>query len=452
MPIWVINTDLTRDLVKLIDPQGKSTPFQVVDYPVCNAELSVLAEVETPACGYATLRFEWDETPTKPQDGPEITNAETAPYWRQKYRMFDQKAIDTPDFELASDTVKITLKDGHIVAVSDLAAGTVRTAPEGASFLEPVCYPISRENWNSWFTESIPDDPERFVIDKVYWDEAGPLRWRITRTGKAGGFRVRQHIDLIKGERGVRSTVQFVAPGDNSDALIALSIPVAQSAAINVDIPFGIEPRNIGEISYGSMERTIPGFFWGRTWANARDEAGQLTLIAEDGDKFFRAYGSPRRLVHFMAQKVRIFEKGWESYTDTFDTGGRQVFQHRMALADADAPLVELVNIADSIRHPLRYQYAPASEMGKCMEWISVSPATVSMSALACESGEIVMRLVQSSSEPAEVEISLPFHPAAARLVDLNGDDMDLPITLDGWVIRLEMKPWQIATLKLSLP
>ncbi len=61
----------------------------------------------------------------------------------------------------------------------------LREAPAGASFLEPVCYAVQRTGWSS---DAVPDDPEPFVVDTIRHDESGPLRWRITRTGKAGGL------------------------------------------------------------------------------------------------------------------------------------------------------------------------------------------------------------------------------------------------------------------------
>ncbi|MHB0999110.1 MAG: glycoside hydrolase family 38 N-terminal domain-containing protein [Armatimonadota bacterium] len=447
IPMWVVNTDLTRDLGRLVDAKGNEVQFQVVDYPVCNAELNIMADVKVPGCGYTSLKFEWDPVPPKPANEADITNAETAPYWRNKYSMFDKCAVEDEVFEIASDRVKMTLKSGHIVSVEDLATGVVRTAPEGASFLEPVTYSVKKENW---YTEGIADDPERFTVDEVRWDQAGPLLWRITRTGKVGGYWIRQNIDLLKGESGVRSTVHFMDPADNIGSFIAMSLPISDSAKIDVDIPFGIEPRNFDEIKYGTAERAIPGFFWGRTWANASDDAGQVALVTEDGDKFFRVYGTPRRLIHFMAQKTKAFETSWEAYIDTYDVGGRQVFQHRMMLGAKDQPVLDLVKIAEQIRHPVRCQYVPASEIGVEKEYLKVSPSTVRMNAFTYDGNDVIIRLTQMSGESASAEIELPFVPSSTDIVDLNGSVISGDLTSDGSSIRFTIKPWQIATLRIK--
>jgi hypothetical protein len=443
VPIWVINTDLTRDLGVIRDVDGNAVPFQVVDYPVCNAELNILAEVDVPSCGFTTLKYEWDTVPPKPAGAAAITNAETAPYWRTKYNMLSKTAIKDAVFELSSNRMKITFKNGYLVSVEDMISGGKRLAPVGSSFLEPVYYSVKKENW---YTESISDEPERFVVDELRLDHSGPLMWRVTRTGKVCGYWVRQYIDLYKDEAGVRSTIQFMAPSDNISSFLAIALPISDSAKVEVDIPFGIEPRNFDEIKYGSGERVIPGFFWARTWANASDSDGQIALIAEDGDKFFRAFGSPRKLVHILAQKTKVFEESWEGYIDTHDVGGRQVFQHRMMFGQES---IDLMRTAEQIRHPIRYQCVPENMIGISKEAARVSPDTLSMNSFITEDDGYILRLTQMCGDSASVEVSLPFTPATAYLVDLNGRILDSDIRCQDDTITFTIKPWQIATIKI---
>lgn len=448
MPIWVMNTDLSRDLSRIVDVNGNPIPFQVVDYPVCNAELNIVAEVDIPAGGYTTFKYEWDPVPAKDESAPDITNAEPAPYWQQKYCMPAKKLIEDETFELASDAVKIVLKGGRIVSVQDLVSGTVREAPEGASFLEPVCFGMQKEN--NWYTYAIDDDPMRFEVTELRLDEVGPLRWRVTRTGVTGGYWVRQHIDLVKGERGVRSTAQFVAPAENKSSLIAMSAPMADDAQITVDIPFGIEPRNLAETKYGFAERSIPGFFWAKTWADTKDPQGRMALLAADGDKFFRAHGTPKRLVHFMAQKTVVFERSWEAYTDSFDVGGRQIFEHRLVLGGTDDSTLDLVDMADRIRHPLRYQYVPSEMLGESEELIKLAPSSVRMTALTCDDDTFTIRVVQMADEAIDAELALDYEPRAAEFVDFDCNRLAEEIAIDGKTLRFSLKPWQVATIVIG--
>lgn len=443
MPVWIMNTDLTLDLGKIKDADGNDVPFQVVDYPVCNAEMSILAEVEADSCGFTTLRYEWDPVPPKPANEADITNAETAPYWQQKYNMFCKTPVENSVFELSSNRIKVTFNNGYLISVEDLVSGAKRIAPEGSSFLEPVYYGVKKENW---YTESIPDEPERFVVEDMRWDQAGPLMWRVTRTGSVCGYWIRQHIDLYKDEPGVRSTIQFMAPSDNTGSYLAIALPISDEAKVEADIPFGVEARNFDEIKYGTAERAIPGFFWARTWASASDAVGQMALIAEDGDKFFRAFGSPRKLIHIMAQKTKVFETSWENYIDTYDVGGRQVFQHRMVIGDDN---ISLIHKAEQIRHPMRYQYVPSSMMGVSKEFVRVSPNTLSMNAFLSDGDAYILRLTQMRGKSASVEVTLPFAPTSAALVDLNGHVVDSDIRCDGDNISFTITPWQIASIRI---
>lgn len=446
VPIWVVNGDLTRDLARIKDKDGKEIEFQVVDYPVCNAEISLLAEMEIPSGGYTSFKYEWDPVPSKQEGESDITNAEIAPYWRTKYNIFDAQKIEDDTFELSSNRLKIKLEKGLIVSVEDLQTGAARIAPERSSFLEPVCYAVKKEGW---FTEGIDDEPSRFSVESVRWDHNGPLLWRITRTGNVSGYWVRQNIDLYKDEAEVRSTLHFMAPSGNAGTFIAISIPISEDAEIDVDIPFGIEARNIDEIKYGAAERAIPGFFWARTWANAKDSIGQTALLAEDGDKFFRAYGNPRKLVHIMAQKTKMFEQSWEGYIDTYDTGGRQDFRHRMILSDVDASVCKIVKTAEAIRHPVRYEYAPAEMMDKSAELININPSSISMNAFYMEKDCYIMRLTQMSDESAKAEIKLPFIPSKVQLVNLNGDEIKEKAAIKDNIITFDIRPWQISTINI---
>ncbi|MHB1457721.1 MAG: glycoside hydrolase family 38 N-terminal domain-containing protein [Armatimonadota bacterium] len=438
VPLWLLNGDLTRDISRLVDAQGNEVPYQVVDVPASNSELSILAEVKSPGCGYTTLKIEWMDSPSG------VTFTEALALWKTKYKLTDRKVIVDDNLELSNGLIKLSFKDGQIVSIKDLETGMKRKGSDGASFFEPVSYPITRTGWSS---DAVTDNPEPFVVDEIRLDESGPLRWRVTRTGKAGGFWIRQNIDLLKGEKLAHSTVQFLAPGDNSDAFITMSMPVSEDATFNVDIPFGVEPRDVKNIKYGISERAIPGFFWGRTWANAYDSEGSIALVAGDGDKFFRAYGEPRRLVHFMAQKTRVFDCDWEGYIDTFNAGGRQVFTHMIVMGETCGQQERLIELAERLRHPVRTTYVPADRIGTEEEFVKLAPSTVCLSSMYYEDGKQIIRLVQMAPVSAKTVVELAKPVKSAKTVDLNGNPMASDISVDGKSIKLSIGAWKIATI-----
>lgn len=444
IPLWLINSDLTRNLDRLVDANGNDVRFQVVDIPTNNAELNILAEVDTPGFGFTTLEFKWEDAPN------DIGFEEGRRRLEEKYSLNDPVEIDGGNYELTNGILKLSFHGGHIVSIEKLDSGHKRSAVGNASFLEPVAYPITRNGWSS---DAITDDPEPFCWETMSLDETGPLRWRITRTGKTGGFWVQQNIDLIKDDDIVRSMTQFFDPADNSDSFIAMSVPISENADFSVDIPFGIEPRDVSNIQYGISERAIPGFFWGRTWVNAVDDEDAISLVAADGDKFFRVYGSPTRLVHFMAQKTRIFRSGWESYIDTFNAGGRQTFTHMLVLGEQPSQQDRLVDLAERLRRPVRSSYAPLQMIGNEAEFLKIWPSTVRLSSAYYEHGTLVIRLIQMCAEKADVEIELPFCIERATLVDLKNDPIESDIRIEGNVINLTIPGFKIATIMVeSLP
>jgi len=429
IPLRMINSDLARGGARLFDARGSELPTQVFFAgPHAAGEYGLLAEVEAPACGYAALRIEYDETP--PQLPAFITATKTT-------------------LRLSSDEVGLTFRNGQLVRIEDLVRGTERRAVAGAAFLEPVHYPMTSDDW--YVGSGIPDNPEGFVVEEVRVDEQGPLRWRVTRTGSTAGFWVRQHIDLIRGECGVRCATEFAPPSEPRQGFLALSLPLSRRASLTADIPFGVEPRDLDGCPYVGFERLIQGMFWARTWVAAHDRRGLVALVAEDGDKFFRASGKPRRLVHFLARQFPRFERIWESQTQAHDLGESQRFHHRLILADGDWQQADLVGLAQQLRHPLRQQWVPKDALARDVQWLSICPPTVRLSALTHEEEHALLRIVNMASASTEVTVALPFAPSAAEFVDLSGAMLAGSIRMSGSTATFELRPWQIATLRLKL-
>jgi len=463
VPLWIVNTDLTRGFAGLRDAQGAAVPVQVTGYPVPVAETACLAEVELVGCGSTALTVEWEPIPRG------LSYEQTDAYWRKRHGLTPSSSgpgttVCAPDLTLASDTLSLRLAAGRIVGIEDLRTGSRREAPAGMGYLDPLSFSVERTGWSS---DGLPGEPERFEPDKWtpppfpppargregrgQWtvDESGPLRWRVTRTGRAGEWWVRQHIDLHKGEGAVRSTIRFVGPGGDTDSILAVGTPAPEGVPYRVDIPFGVEPRPVDDSAYGISERAIPGLFWGRTWAAATDDLGTVALVAADGDKLFRSFGSPRRLAHIVAQKTRMFEKGWERHLGTHDVGGNQEFVHVLWLSGPGESDTDLVRLAERLRHPVAARWAP-DHGGDVRRLVAVSPETVFLSALRFEGRDLIVRVVQMSPSPTHAAIEMPVAPRSAALVNLRGEVISSPVERDGCVVRFAMGPWQIATLRVS--
>lgn len=439
-PIWIINTDLTRDLAGITDSSGGEVAFQVIDRPMQHCELSIVADVDSPACGFETLRLHWEPIP----EGLKREDMEA--HWRAKYGSREPGHITDKEIDVSSDRVRINLREGHIVRVEDLLSGVAAVAPQGASFLEPGYF---RPDIDNWAVSNVPDNPEPFVPKSVRWQEEGPLRWRLVRTGTTGPCWVRQELDLYKGEPAVRSTVRFMDASENVSSYLTMGIPVSEGSSFEADIPFGVEPRDPAACNVAYYERIIAGLFYARTWVSADDGRAKLSLVAEDGDKFFRAHGSPMRLLHILARKFPLPEHGWEAYIDTCCLESPQVFRHRMVLAQAGSPNTNLADIAQRIRHPMRSIWAASECAEKRKELLRVSPDTVALSALNREGDHVMIRVVQLSDEAAEAAVELPFRPSSVEQVNFRGDSLPANARVEGNSIRFGIAPWRIVTLRI---
>jgi hypothetical protein len=432
MPLWITNSDLARGRARLFDANGAELQTQVFFAgPHANGEYGLLAEVGTPACGYAALRVVYSN------DMPEVAPS---------------AAVRRKTLRVTSDRVGLTFRGGRLVRIDDLSRAVTRAAPAGAGFLDPAHYPITSDDW--FVGSGIPDEPDGYEVEGLRLDEQGPLRWRVTRTGRVAGFWIRQHIDLVRGEPGVRCTTEFAPPSEPRQGLLALSIPLPAQAQLTADIPFGVEPRDIASCPYVGFERVIRGMLWARTWVAATDKLGLVALVAEDGDKFFLASGSPgagkpRRLAHFLARQFPRLERIWESCTAAHDLGGRQAFHHRLALGDGDWRRADLVGLAQRLRHPLRQQWVGEEALGADASWMSVSPGTVRLSGLTCEGEEVLLRIAQMAPTETQATVTLPSPPTSAETVDFNGNTQPPRPRWRGSTVLLRLRPWQIATLRL---
>jgi hypothetical protein len=181
----------------------------------------------------------------------------------------------------------------------------------------------------------------------------------------------------------------------------------------------------------------------------AQDDHCLIALLAEDGDKYYRAFGKPRRLVHFLARRFPRFDRIWESRTAAHELSGTQEFHHRLVLADGDWRTGDLVGLAERVRHPLRQQWARGDALCQDVGWLRISPATVHLSSLACEGASVLLRMVQMAPRSARVTVTLPFEAKSAEFVDLCGDPLPGEVAFKDATVTFQLAPWRIATLRL---
>jgi alpha-mannosidase len=129
---------------------------------------------------------------------------------------------------------------------------------------------------------------------------------------------------------------------------------------------------------------------------------------------------------------------------------GRHFYHHVLHIHPAGVQPAELVRRAENARRPplcrpVRMTDGPASR-----SWLAVRPDKVRLSAFYRQDDAVVMRLYNPDAEAADVEVDLPAAPRSALLVDFHLRPLGGDVRLNGRTARFRIRPWQIATLRLT--
>ncbi len=367
----------------------------------------------------------------------------------------DPEPCENLDAKLASDTLKITFKAGKLVKVENLKTGDTVRADGESGLMEPGSLPQDVPA-PGWMPDSFADAPLPFEVKSLEITERGPLRSRIIRFGKSGPHFFRQEIDLYKGESQVR--VKTAADITHDSTYIVLSNPLDTDAKLTADVPFGVEERDISKIEYGfkgggnyeNVERRIPGIIWGRSWIHSAGTPNSYGLITADGAKYFRDHGNPRRMLHFLACVKPYRDTGWMQFVDTQRVLGRNVFEHALVVGGKDYRTAGMIAKSEFLRTEIPYAPGKVSQIAAAP--FEIAPEEVRLSAFYKENGAYLVRMTNMSQEMTATTVTLPFEPASAKLCDFFLKPLPdaAEVTTDGNKFSLKLKPWQIATIKLT--
>ena len=310
------------------------------------------------------------------------------------------------------------------------------------------------------------------------WILAGPMRWVYRWETEFHGHRVRQDVILDAGCRHVDFLTRVFCAGANGFFALCFDLPI--QGEMHVDIPFGVEARDLTDEPYatnmppgsGNIERHRENQFWARSFASVGQASSPvgIALITADGDKYWTydadTGASPptplrngegrtatTRLRHILFTPLDDVEEGWEAWVtkDRLALGWHE-FRHRLVFHDGDWRAADICGESDRLRLPLHavkplgLPCRPDNPVGR----IVVQPASVRLSALYQVPEGYVLRIYESAGEPAEVTVSLPAGFSQATRADLNLEPLDATVALDTNKLTLPLRPWEIATVLLT--
>jgi hypothetical protein len=292
------------------------------------------------------------------------------------------------------------------------------------------------------------------------WVCAGPLRWVYRWETEFHGQRVRQDLILDDGCRTLDFTTRVYCGGANGFFGLVFDLPF--SGALQVDVPFGVEPRNPDAevyaqslpLSYANIERHRRNQFWARSFASFSNERFGLSVITADGDKYWTYEGATRRLRHILFTPLNDDDTDWERWvTKARMALGWHEFRHRVVFHEGTWAQADICGESDRLRLPLVpvKPLGPAREGGVAgAEQLAISPDGVRLSAFYRDAAGYVLRLYESTGQPAEVTVSLPAVFAAATKTDFNLVPVGEDVQLTGDRLTLSLRPWEIATFLLE--
>ncbi len=291
------------------------------------------------------------------------------------------------------------------------------------------------------------------------WVLTGPTRWTYRWECAFHGHRVRQDVMLDEGQRHVDFHTRVYCAGANGFFALCFGLPLR--GQMHVDIPFGVETRDLSREPYamdlppsaGNIERHREGQFWARSFASVSDGQQGITLVTADGDKYWTYDESTGALRHILFTALRDEDEGWEAWVTKERLAlGWHEFRHRLLFHAGDWQAADICGESDRLRLPLQVikpvgpQTEPLIGAG---DQLAIRPESVRISAFYREAQGYVLRAYESSGEAVEATVGLPAAFREARRTDLNLERLDAPVQLKGSQLTVPLRPWEIATVLL---
>jgi hypothetical protein len=293
------------------------------------------------------------------------------------------------------------------------------------------------------------------------WVLSGPLRWVYRWEGAIDAHKVRQDVVLDQGAEHADIVTRIYCAGANGFFSLRFALPI--TGAVDVDIPFGVERRDVRREPYApslpegwqNIERHRLNQFWARSWVSADGDRGGVTVFSIDGDRYWIHDPDTGRLDHILFTALGDEASDWGPWEGWITRSrlalGWHEFRHRVRLHAGNWRGAGVCAEADRLRHPLRPTKpvgaaVPAPRPGAPLE---VEPRSVRLSAFHEAREGWVLRIYESAGEPTVASVLLPATFASASRVDLNLDAVRGPVGLAGERLEVPLEPWQVACVLL---
>ncbi|MHB1296080.1 MAG: glycoside hydrolase family 38 N-terminal domain-containing protein [Anaerolineae bacterium] len=359
--------------------------------------------------------------------------------------------------------LRLSYRDNALREVAD-TSGAPYSNRNGSPWPNLYFHVLDNQSWPSAGPELRRD---AYQPASGAWLQCGPLRWHHRSQGTLGPYKAQ--IDTLVGERDRELQVRVRLEGHWHDApvtgFVTLLGDIDAGGQVTVDTPFTVEPRDPDHEFYvhntprdvehlgitDMMERLRPGFFWGRSWADWSAGSKGLTWMSADGAYYW--FKEPGQMGHVLLRCLLRTPGSWEEYTgEAWSGSGVHAFSYAIRFHDGDWRAADAQRRSAELRHPVevaRPNYTTEAKLDAGHSFLALSD-NAQLSAYYAEDDGAVVRLYERDGRSGEATVTLDWQPAAAQVVDLLGKPLDTPAHVAGSQVRVTLRPWQIATLKLT--
>ncbi len=450
------------------DAHGAALPYQFVDAVAYEdgtlKEADVLVRATVPAMGYTTVFMrELDAARSTlvrasladRAEGPErnaltcvlpAADRAVGPHGLSECCNEPLQCLDTT-------TVRLAFECDKLISLVDKATGQEQLAP-GDYAGNDVRLHVIEDTGPYHFGPVI--DVLKFECADAAVIEDGPLCKQARFTGSIGPHGVEQRITVYEHTSRIDFDLTLECVG--GDGFFRVGFPMAYDGDITVDVPFGVEPRDVIQEPYDTcVERKRENVFYGSHWADYCAGGHGCALIIEPGQQGFCHFPEQRLLGHTFLKIIRHPQGGWERFeTRTREGKGRQHFRWALYPHGGNWAAAAVDKEALEFRKPPRWYWKWAPGTGQALSprdsFLQCTAPNVALSSFYREGDTVILRVHETRGQAAErVEVALPFAPMSAAKTDCLLNPLDDAVAVDGQTLRFDVGPWEIATVALRL-
>lgn len=445
------------------DERGRKLDYQVCstyrgDIPYERSksdEVDVVVNCVIPPMGYTTLKIKEKELDDSLED------------FGVKSEDIDFRIESAASQAVNTGEIAVEFRNGMISGVTDLKDGWSLSCNTSGLFINDIRYTSVRHHPESaWLFFSHYNSVCHFVPEKWHWKEFGPIRWIYVVYGMLGPHKVVLEYILYKGKRHIDFNVDIECKerdnGFFSSAFLCGSTPV-----ITVDVPFGIENRDMGSECYGKLtdnaidniERTWKGLFYSKSWVNYMLGDKRLSFVADSTGHYYLHDDGENSISTVLTRTFDLSKStDWvKNIHSSSECIGKNNFRYSLYIhCQEDDGYKQVIRLAK--------EKAVEPEMVQCPErnftterqeeksFLAFNESSIVLSAFYREDYYYILRFYESEGKNENLSVTTAKEIYSIECIDFLGSHIDRePVRISDQKNQFELVvlPWEIVSLKI---